>query len=224
MKHLSEYTIEQYVLDQGKLRERNLIKKHLDRCAGCRELEQRMRSFYATVEEELKNSPENSITTQHSLVRAEREIDLWNSYQLPATQRQADEVTWWQRAGGMIRHRPIASMVGSFSLIGAITLVIAYSATNVFKDKNPSFVHYNINAGMMEIYNKENAMLWEMPSDFLAGAKVGDEAQNMRSTIITDLTGNGRSLVVTTIPMADDLDANALRIIDGAMKVLAKVE
>ncbi len=224
MKHLSEHTIEQYVLGGSTKRERNAVKKHLDRCPGCRELEQRMRSFYASVEEELGNFPGSPGVARNSLVRAEREIDLWRSYQPPAAYQPAAGVTWWQRARGTIRQRPLASVVGSLSLIGAITLAIAYSATSLFKDKNPSFVHYNLNAGMMEVYNKENTRLWEMPSDFLPNAKDGDESNNMKSTIVADLKGNGQNLVVTTVRMASDPNASALRIIDGTMTLLAKIE
>ncbi len=133
-------------------------------------------------------------------------------------------MTWWQKAQGIIQQRPIASVVTSLSLVGAITIAIAYTVTNLFEDKNPTYVHYNTNAGMMEVYNKENAKLWEMPSDFLAGAKEGDEKVNMRSTIVSDLNGNGKNLVVSTVRMADEMQGSSLKIIDGKKTVIANIE
>ena len=224
MKHLDENTIELYVLGGKNTKDKKFIEKHLRRCAGCRELEELIRSLYTSVEEELKNPAAGSPTPGQTLARIEREIDLWNSYQPPAVRPSNTAVTWWQRTLNTIRHRPVASIIGSLGFIGAITLVIMYSATNLFKDRNPSYVHYNLGAGMVEVYNKENAKLWEMPSDALSGAKEGDDVRNMNSTIVADLNGNGQNLVISTVQMANDLHGNSLRIIDGNMKVLGKVE
>ena len=223
MKHPSEYTIERYVLGDGKAKERLVIERHLRRCAGCRELEQQMRSFYADVEHELRHPIREPAAPQRSLVRQDQNVDIWNSIGPLPVKRPAMLLTWWQQVRGVARLHPVVSGFAAFSLIGALTLAVLYSATGLFKDKNPSYVHYDTSAGMMEVYNNENERLWEMPSDFLAGAKEGDEKCNMRSTIVSDLNGNGKNLVVTTVRLADDVNVNSLRIIDGTMSVLAKV-
>ncbi len=224
MKHLDEYTIELYVLGDKNAKDKNSIEKHLRRCAGCREIEERIRSLYASVEEELKDSAAVPPTPEQALARIERKIDLWDPYQPSEVQKPATAVTWWQSTRSIIRQRPVVSIIGSFVFIGAIILAIAYSTTNKDKDENPSYVHYNLGGGIMEVYNKENTKLWEMPSDFLASVKEADDARNMKSTIVADLNGNGQNLVVSTVHMANDLNGNSLKIIDGKMTVLAKVE
>src|SRR5208283_3980268 len=140
MKHLDEHMIELYVLGDNKAKDQRSIERHLRRCAGCRELEQQIRALYAGVEEELKSSTAGTPAPRQALARMERKIDLWKPYQPLEVQQPATAVTWWQRTRSMIRHRPVASIIGSFAFTGAIILSIVYSTTNLTKDKNPSYV------------------------------------------------------------------------------------
>jgi len=225
MKHLDEHTIELYVLGDHSVNEqKRSIETHLRICAGCRELELRIKSLYSSIDEELRKSPAGFAAPERALVRTEREMDLWDSYHTAISKRPSTHATWWEETRSAIVHRPMTAAVGSIALIGVLSLVILFSATSLFKDTNPSYVHYNIGSGLIEVYNKGNTKLWEMPARDLEGAEQSDKDLRVKSSLVADLKGEGHNVVISTVRMANDDVENSLRIIDGKMNVLAHVE
>ncbi|MBW7889270.1 MAG: hypothetical protein H3C35_13090 [Bacteroidetes bacterium] len=225
MKHIDEHTLELYILGEEKaLRKNNAIEKHLQQCAGCRELAKKMQTFYADVNAELENlkmdstlevesiSPVPTVNST-SLVHAQEQTDeLWYKPKLPIVARQSNIEKWtpkalqkfWFTVGNFVYHRPIVATASSLALLGVLALLINLRIDKTIIDDNPAYYHYKIGEDKFEVYNKENKMLWALPGKNLETTHKWENKYHVSLTSFADINGDKKNEVITALQLGND--------------------
>jgi len=203
MNHIDQKTLELYALgDENTLLQREHIESHLAECAGCRELYERTQDLYAGFfdsMESIKQEPSDislpiktrrSIAVQH-LTSPLQEIR--SNYEIDHSPVRS--------VVSFVRKHPVVSSTISFFVLGFFGLLglqVLKITENV--DDNPSYYSYNSNNNL-EVYNKENKLLWSLQSDELSNTKTVEKTQKINFTKIIDIDGDGSNEIVTTLDL-----------------------
>ncbi|MBI5475394.1 MAG: hypothetical protein HY964_01495 [Ignavibacteriales bacterium] len=201
MHHIDEHTIELYILGSELVKEQTAeIEAHLKECYGCRTVAEQMEAFYKEAEGFLPQSlnyVEGNLQQSKSLMRLPTDL---TEYDIPLGSRVPYKPTtvmakFWY----FVYRHPIPSAVTSFATVAAMVLGINYSITDLMKDKNPAYPHLNPNNATIEIYNKNNQLLWEIPAQSIYKIDLlGYEDQRERIQVV-DIDGDKKNEIVTTI-------------------------
>jgi hypothetical protein len=218
MQHIEQHTLELYVLNAASVKSRHAeIEAHLDECAGCRGLVEQMTESYRAVGEKYAELQSNAETSEKSLAprRFWSIARRWPDAMPSVSYRPITKV---QRFQYFVRQHPVITAGGSFAAIAVLTLL----ATLVFKpsainDPNPAFVRYNEGSNSAEILNKENRLLWQIPSRRISEIMQDEDRSATRRIVIDDIDADGKNEVVTTLwhpgdPLA--MDSPFLRVYD----------
>jgi hypothetical protein len=105
------------------------------------------------------------------------------------------------RTGRFVRSHPYVAGGGAFIGVGifAIGLIILRTGS---KDTDPSFVHLNVQQGMIEVFNRRREMLWQLPGVDLRSAVDSEFYNQSQPAGTADLDGDGRSEVVCCATLA----------------------
>lgn len=202
MNHIDEHTIEMYVLGSELVKERREeIEAHFKECHGCRTLAEQMEEFYQKAEEELEEvNPERA--KSKALVRSRVGLaTMQEPYGFPA---QYTPTTPLAKVFYFIRRHPVTTVVTSFTAIAALgwflnDAIRNFSSKDVITDKNPSYPHINPNNATIEIYNKENQLLWFVSTRITNQISQTDLERLTQQIIISDLDGDKNNEVITTL-------------------------
>jgi hypothetical protein len=202
MNHIDEHTIEMYVLGSGLVTERRgEIESHFKECHGCRTLAEQMEEFYQKAEEGLEEiNPE--LAKSKALVRSRVGLPtMQEPYGFPA---QYTPTTPLAKVFYFIRRHPVTTVVTGFTAIAALgwflnDAIRNFSSDKVITDKNPSYPHINPNNATIEIYNKENQLLWFVPTRITNQISQTDLERLTQQIIISDLDGDKNNEVITTL-------------------------
>lgn len=121
----------------------------------------------------------------------------------------------------LTRRHPVVTVTAGVLMSLAAAFLILLSVRWIGRDINPVFSHYNPAVGKIEIYNKENKLLWDLPVCQVAEAKQREESVAGKLTILDDLDGDGKKELVTTLPLeTENMSEPALKIFnaDGSLR------
>ncbi len=93
--------------------------------------------------------------------------------------------------------------VGSLAGIATLAMIFMFGTKELQKDVNPAYVHLNPEQGMLEIYNREHDMLWNLPSKALNGLHEDNLRKDYEQVVLFDLNEDGKNEVLSCLPFGD---------------------
>jgi hypothetical protein len=218
MQHIDQHILELYVLNAASVKsQRTEIEDHLAECAGCRGLVDQMTESYHSVEEKYIELESNAEISEKSLAtRRFSSIAPRTPDAMPSVSYRP--VTNMQRFQYFARQHPVITVGGSFAALAGLALL----ATLMFKspeisDSNPAFVRYNEGSNSAEILNRDNQLLWQIPSRKISMIVQDEGRFGTPHIVVDDIDGDGKNEVLTTLWHPGDAisgDAPFLRIYD----------
>lgn len=229
MQHFDEHTLELYVLASGSLKvSRSRIERHLKVCHGCRETVEELMAFYKAFGEELTQSAGRPVVSSAAIVQRTHRLQ-----RLPDAENDTialRPITTLQRIYAFARRHPFTAAGTGVMIVAAMAGVLLVGIRNPFRDTNPWYHNYNATTQMLEIFNRENELLWNWP---LGDATTLYETEGNRRSVLTlvkDLDGDGVNEVITilTPPKESSLPVysggQSIRVLSGNGKVLQQRE
>jgi hypothetical protein len=205
--HYDEHIIELYVLRSETVEDRREeIERHLAECHGCRSLALEVERFYDGFEKALGERGAGEPVNATALTRAPRSLEPYFEPYTAISDLRGASLTGRMRY--FIRRYPIAVGASGFAFAAALIgfALLRPGRTTAPSDTNPAYHHINPEAGTLEIYNRDNQKLWDLPSRGLYNA-TAEGIQNLESTIkISDLDGDGRNELITGLPLGGQPD------------------
>ena len=216
MKHLDEHTIELYILGsdlvKGQIGE---IEAHLQECHGCRSLAEQMKVFYEKAESELEISHHILPDMTEAIVRKQADIELssetfWSPVHYPEKNLLAK---FWY----FVYRHPIITGTGSFVFLAGFAMLLTLMLKSPTKDDNPSRARYKPEQDVLEVFNKDDEILWQIPQQTKYSRHHPDKAFQ-----VTDINGDGKNEVVTSLPLLNEqiTNINAIYVFSGSKKLL----
>jgi len=225
MTHIDEHTLELFVLGAKEVqRKRKAIDAHLRKCEGCRTLVRTMTEFYANADAHLKSQPQSKpLSDSQALIRPHTEIEptydpYYSTFKIPVPARVPR--TFLQHSYSYAKQNPVKSVVGSFALLVGLALIFNFTFKTVFKDTNPAYTIMNVPHTSLEVYNKEDEMLWQLPHSSIPSVLDSEMKYKLHLTGVADLFGDGKNEVFTVIPYPTVNGTTTLRAYDGEKKVV----
>jgi hypothetical protein len=217
MQHIEEHILELYLLgDEKALQRRGEIEAHLSECHGCRAMADRIKSFYATAEEEFEKQPEAQLRPGKSLVR--KRTDISPFYEVDAGPIAQRPVTRLQRFQYFARRHPVVAGVGSFGFLAGLALLASTTILSPPKDENPVRLQNLDNEQTLLIFNSSSEKLWSLHH---TNAATPTTDWNQLAQLI-DLDNDGRNELVTTLRLLEDAQESnpVLRVFDYKKSLL----
>jgi hypothetical protein len=211
--HINDNELELLLLDEHRLSAEQLrsIEEHLTECQFCRENYEKMKSFYAYIE---NNSEENEINDaetakkilrQNTPIENEKFLDGHNravavyngNYEI--IERRKKSVVVWIR--DIVRYNPL-KFSASLVLVGALIAVILYYKKPEMKYVNPTLAIIDNN--VLKIYNEMGEVLWKKGVPGMEDYRSDRSFENqktlssIREILLEDLDGDGiNDLLIT---------------------------
>ena len=223
MTHIDEHTLELFVLGAKEVqRRRKTIEAHLKKCEGCSTLVRTMIEFYANADAHLKSQPQSQTHSQ-ALIRPPTQIEptydpYYSTFKTPALARMPR--TFLQHISSYAKQNPVKSVIVFFASLVGLVLIFNYTLKTVLKDTNPSYTIMNVPHTALEVYNKEDEMLWQLPHSSIPSVLEWEVKYKVHFTSIADLFGNGKNEVFTVIPFPTANGSTTLRVYDGEKNVV----
>ena len=227
MTHIDEHTLELFVLGAKEVqRRRKAIGAHLKKCEGCRTLVRTMTEFYANADAHLKSQPQSKpLSDSRALIRSRTEIEptydpYYSTFKTLVPARVPR--TFLQHISSYAKQNPIKSVVGSFTLYVGLALILNFTLKTAFKDTNPAYTLMNVPHTALEVYNKEDEMLWQLPQPDIKDLIKRERESRIRLTRVADINGDGRNEIITTLPISSELNGGTktLRVYGLNKKIL----
>ena len=223
MNHIDQKILELYVLkDESVTAQRDAIEAHLKECAGCRELYARMEDLYAGFLDSM-DSERNQDTQKLHLVKSKKS-SLVQATPSPLQEVRANyeiERAPIRRIVLFAKRHPVVSSTMSLFVIGFFALL----GLQVFKttekiDENPSYYIYSPD-NKLEVYNKENNLLWSLPSNGLEQYKLPEFNKENSFSQIVDVDGDGVNEIISVLPLGSEgTRNNTIKIINNKGKII----
>jgi len=201
MKHIDEHTIELYALGSDLVKgQTGEIEAHLNECHGCRTLADRMGAFYKNAEENLDKLSSPAEPKSKALMRFPKDL---MEYDIPLGSRVPYKPsTPLAKFFYFVRRHPITVTMSSFAIVGLLgwflnDAIRSFNGEKKITDINPSYTFLNPATAKLEVYNKNHDLLWSIPTPEATGSST--EERNKKTTIVTDLDGDGKNEVVTVL-------------------------
>jgi hypothetical protein len=216
MKHIDEHTLEMYVLKAKVIAGRiDEIEEHLGECSGCHALVSEMTQFYEELQEELKNVPDTSISSERALIRRNLHLETVFEENVPAYNFRP--ATPLAKIFYFIRRHPVPVTMGSFMLFAAFGwwLNSFTDSFSFWKDKSPDTYIYDTKSDSIVVLNKSNEKLWGLRSDRLSKIIDRENGSGSRYTYLEDIDNDGDKELITSVSpiyAASGLPKNNLRI------------
>ncbi len=214
MNHIDQKLLELYVLkDEGILPQRDMIEQHLNECAGCRELYARMEEMYSGFFANMETEKENSSETV--LARVKKSLIQHTASPLQEIRANYEiERAPIRRVMMFARRHPFVSSTMSLFVVGFFALLglQMFKATEKVDD-NPSYYRYSPD-NKLEVYNKENKLLWVMPLPS-NNHYATDETDTKQFVSIVDLDNDKINEVICCLPLGENKIAGKLLLYDG---------
>ena len=223
MHHIDEHTIELYILGSDLVKEQVAeIETHLEKCHGCCTLAEQMEAFYQNAEAGLDTLSVPGTHKNTALMRSPKDLVY---YDIPlGTPIPHRPLTFFGRLAYFTRLHPVVTGVGSFATATAMVVAILIGTSVLFKDKNPFYAHLNSESAIIEIYNRENQMLWGLPSKSIYRLTPQQYERLEPNVIIADMNGDNRNNVLTILPLgAKSMSPNPLTILSSEGKIIREI-
>lgn len=205
MHHIDEHIIELYILGSDLVKEQvDEIETHLKECHGCRTLAGQMEAFYKQAEGFLQtslNAVEGNLQQSKALVRVNKAVEQY--YEPFGVLVPYRPTTFVGKLAYFTRLHPVVTGVGSFTTLAAMVGAILIGTSDLFTDKNPSYAHLSPESAIIEIYNKENQLLWGLPSKSIYRLTLQQYERMEANVVITDIDGDRKNDVLTILPLSN---------------------
>jgi hypothetical protein len=228
MKHLNEYILELYVLNDTKMLEnKQEIEEHLSECEGCRTLYDDMRGFYDELNSTIQEEPKVPLSAETALMRKSNYLQPHYEKFLPPMpfHPQSRLAKLYKFA----KNHPIVVTFCSFAALTAFGWLLndsirQFSSTSKPADDDPDKFAYNLTTNHIEVKNKENVLLRSFPTATpdLAAELGRQKSGNYYTTSLDDLDGDGKKELITILPLIGDRVNNVLRIFAPDGKTIAE--
>lgn len=231
MQHIDEHTLELYILGSELVEKRTSeIRAHINGCSGCKTLAERMEAFYRDAEGSFQASEDyvgkkNDKNT--AMVRINQALEQhYDPFTVPTPygpKRPISKIFYF------IRRHPIAVSLSSFAMFAVVGWLLNDFLGNGPKgnsitDKNPSYPNLNTESGIVEIYNKENQLLWSIPSSAIYRLSHEIYAKSIKNINIADIDGDQINEVVSILPFGNNPEHTIpLSIFSAEGKLVKKV-
>lgn len=211
MQHIEEHILELYLLgDEEVSKKGQEIEAHLKLCHGCREMAQRIKSFYATAEEEFEKQPTPELRPGKSLVR--KRTDVSPFYEADAGSIVQQPVTRLQRFQYFARRHPVTAGAGSFAFLAGLALLTNTFVRNSTRDENPIHLQYNEKEQSIQLFNSKYEKLWSLPTQ---GSYTQDEWSSFQLAQLFDTDNDGRNELLTVMGLGEESSPHpVLRVFD----------
>ncbi|MCL5020423.1 MAG: hypothetical protein M1339_01910 [Bacteroidetes bacterium] len=204
MRHIDEHTLELLALGDKKIRKsERQIKKHLAECSGCKALFSEITRFYEDVLEEHESEvPALSSLTKRALVRKRNDLEPYFAKpDLDVVSYEEVKVpSVWKRMSRIGREHPVRAALAMFAFIATLSLGAGFMSKIIVPIPNPAYVHLNIERGMMDVFSRNNRLLWSLPGSNLNSIEYNIANFGSSYWQIADLNSDGQNEVVTVIP------------------------
>ena len=222
MNHFDEHTLELFAMNDEKVRSsRRSIEKHLERCSGCREIVDGFRNLYFELDRELQTKRGMVSLPDRALVRAENGVDIWEKPKFAVINSAGASRSLIRRSVRFFQQRPVAATFASLVVLGALVVVFEVGSRKLLRDTNPAYTTLSESHGALEVYNKHDEMLWQLPHPHISELYEAQQYNCMRLTQISDLDGNGRNDVITIFPLpTETMGSGDLRVFDADKKMI----
>ncbi len=207
MVHVDDHTLELFILGAPEVADRKEeIAAHLAECAGCRTLAENIAEFFLEAERELDRNPV-PVTSPEKAVMI-RKSDVASIFEPIRGVTSRPRPTTIQRLRQFAWQHPIITGTGSFAFLTGIAVLVVLVANRNHNDANPAYLHPNVGQGMMEVYSKENQLLWKLPARNLDSWVDEENEFKTKEAQIVDLDGDGKQEVVMGVNLILGRDQN----------------
>jgi len=225
MQHIDEHTIELYVLGSETVKTRHAeIENHLEECAGCRSLFEKITQFYRQAESWMESEPDINLGKRNAVIRSNRPVPQY--FGQPGVPIPFQSATLIGKLGYIVRRHPIMATMGSFAsvaLIFGVMILGGFFNKSASVDKRPTSYRFNPVRGVIEIYNKNNEILWDIISQTLFST-YGDNLESMEKLVcLHDLDGDGINEVIIGFPLgSQSVTACPLTILSADKQIISQ--
>lgn len=197
MKHIDQHSLEMYALDSEELElSARQIERHLAVCASCRDLLLEIQEFYGRAAEAMTNPVQPPPPATEALDRAAQRLPVFAEPHGNMALRWKPSLLGRLYVG--VRTHPAMAGAGAL-MLGALAWTLVSVAPRLMSDRNPAYASLNSGSNRLEVYNESNELLWTIPATGTDGVKYAETTDNLASLVVTDLDGDGRNEVVTTL-------------------------
>jgi hypothetical protein len=200
MHHIEQHILDLYALNFDAVEARRAeIEAHLTECKGCRSLVEQMTESYRTIAEKFEELEATAENSERALVPQRfKSIAPKASEEVLSVRYQP--VTGLQRFQYFVRRHPVVTGGGTFvAFAGLALLTNVVLKSPVVKDENPANVHYNPTTNTVEVLNKNNDALWQIPSREISGILESEYQTGVSRVVVDDIDGDGRNEVLSTL-------------------------
>lgn len=213
MNHPVHHILEMFVLGSATVRtERPRISGHLAECPDCRRIAGEIEQFYTEAER-------HASAERHELLppgAISRALDLLPEAYPRSVALKPVSLPLSVRVARFCRVHPVAA--GTFSVLGFALLVAGVLVPiSVFREVNPSYKHYNFQRNVLEVYDRDDRLLWEKPVADVSALARREELYKSSQISIGDLNGDGSNEVVMLAPVtleSGEIAGNMLMVFD----------
>lgn len=200
MSHIDEHTLELFILCSASVsNRRDAITKHLEECAGCRELAAEIERYYHDAADEVRNGKAPSERVPGLPLRVRPGLTpVWqaphSSVAFPL-RRPRRIIRDWTR-----RH-PVASVSGTIVLAVGIVAIAGLILTSLTKHRSLAYFHINPAQQVLEAYDQNRKILWTVPGVGLSNDATGQRSGALHEVQIGTIEGRTGTVLVTTLPL-----------------------
>jgi hypothetical protein len=205
MNHIDEHILELYVLHSPDIEERRgVIEEHFLECETCRQLAEEIAAQYSGAVQDLVKLEKQPVGTSTSLVPSSGKLVPFNDvFEVEARQKK----TAIDRFVSFVRRRPAVAAASGLGIVAACVLGGMIMVNRIAKDDNPVSVLMNKNTYRIEVFNKDNNLLWELP--YLRSGLRDDSVDiGTKAVAVADLDGDDRNEIVVSAVFPDCADAS----------------
>ena len=192
MTHIDEHILELYVLGAEEVTsQKESIRAHLSVCAGCREMADRMRNFYATAAEDPRVdevSPSSALRK-----RGKPRVPVVEPFHSMTVQQRP---SWVVRSFRFVRTHPRSTAMASVTVVALLALSWNERFLGGHHGNNPVDCREDFESGIVEIRGTESEPLWS-----LSVPELGDYRKTIQDGLkpvqFADLDHDGQNEVVT---------------------------
>lgn len=221
MNHIDQQTLELYVLGEKRaLALQDEIEKHLDGCAGCRELKARMEDLHESFATRMRTYEDDQSgdllprRLRHSLPSTRRLTPLQevrSTFSAPNSRTRALVLA--------AKRHPVAATVSVLCMLALIVSfgVLYYKGKTI--DANPASYHVNTATNKIEFTNREGESLWQLgtySAELEDLERVNTSRARFKRIILFDLDNDGKNEIYSMMRDSRERDpVRSLRVFDG---------
>lgn len=197
MNHIDYHTLELYALESEELElSMRQIERHLAECSGCRDLYGEIKEYYERAAASIQEAPGGIESAGEAIARRMERAPV------PLEPAETGYLGWTPNALGRLylslRNHPAMAGTGAL-VLGAMAWALFSIVPRLVNDSNPAYASLNPGSSKLEAYNRSNELLWSVPVTGIENARTTESRDHLPSVVVTDMDGDGRNEVVTTL-------------------------